>query len=204
MKQLDGKKITPSILFFLVFQLVFFLMMGCTSIRMTQTPRSALEQRLEVKALERSVFRFPIEQLKGKRVSLELFGLNTLDLPFAKAYFRVWLVKQGVHVVQGEEAFDLQLKVFLEVLAVDQTEVLLGTPEFNFLGIPIPAIAFYRHLLNRGRADIKGYVIDPDSSTLVRELPVSFGKAKHDRFTLLFIISWTKSDLDKNVKKEAN
>lgn len=201
MKQLVGNKIRPSILLFLVFQLAFFLMTGCTSIRMTQTSRSALEQRLEVKALERAVFQFPIEHLKGKSVSFEMFGLNQADLPFARAYFRVLLTKQGVHLVQEEGAVDIRLKVFLKVLAVDQTEVLLGTPEFSFLGIPIPAIAFYRHLLNRGQADIKGYVIDPDSKTLVGEFPVSSGKAKHDRFTLLFIISWTKSDLDTSTAK---
>lgn len=203
MNQLNRNIIKPSILIVLVFQLVLSLT-GCTSIRMTQTSRSALEQQLEVKALERAVSQTPIEQFKGKSVSLELFGLNTIDLPFAIAYFRVWLVKQGVHVVQEGQAFDLQLRVFLKVLAVDQTEVLLGTPEFNFLGIPIPAIAFYRHLLNRGRADLKGYVIDPDSSTLVAELPVSSGKAMHDRFTFLFIISWTKSDLDKNLEEGTN
>jgi hypothetical protein len=201
MKQLDRNKLKPGIFLFLVFQLIFFLLTGCTSIRVTQTPRSALEQRLEVEALERAVFQFPIEHLKGKRVSFEMFGLNQADLPFAQAYFRVLLVKQGVHLVQEEGAVDIRLKVFLKVLAVDQTEVLLGTPEFNFLGIPIPAIAFYRHLLNRGRADIKGYVIDPESKTLMGEFLVSSGKAKHDRFTLLFIISWTKSDLDTSAAK---
>jgi hypothetical protein len=204
MKQLERNNIKRNLLVFLAFQLVFFLMTGCTTIRMTQTPRSALEQRLEIKALERAVSQIPIDLLKGKRVSLKLFGLNTNDLPFVIAYFRVWLIKQGIQIVQGEEAFDLQLKVFLKVLAVDQTEVLLGTPEFNFLGIPIPAIAFYRHLLNRGRADLKGYVIDPASSSLLGEFPESSGKAKNDRFTVLFIISWTKSDLDKNVEKKAN
>ena len=204
MKQLKRNYIKRNLLVFLAFQLVILLMTGCTTIRMTQTPRSALEQRLEIKALERAVSQIPIDQLKGKSVSLEVFGLNTIDLPFAIAYCRVWLIKQGIHVVQEEGAFDLQLKVFLKVLAVDQTEVLFGTPEFNFLGIPIPAIAFYRHLLNRGRADLKGYVIEPESSTLVGELPVSSGKAKNDRYTLLFIISWTKSDLDKIPKQEDN
>ena len=177
-------------------------MSGCTSTRMTQTPRSALEQQLEVTALERAVSQLPIEKLKGKRVVLELLGLNSNDLPFALAFFRVWLVKQGVRVVQENEPFDLRLKFFLKVLAVDQTEVLLGTPEFSLLGIPIPAIAIYRHLLNRGQADLKGYVFNSESSVLVNELPISLGRAMHDRYTLLFILSWTKSDLDNNLKKQ--
>lgn len=181
-----------------VSQLAFILMVGCTSIRMTQTPRSILEQQLEIQALERAVSQLSIEQLKGKSVSLEIFGLseNDNDLPFAIEFIHVWLVKQGIHVAQDQEAIDLLLKVFVKVLAVDQAEVLIGTPEFTFLGIPIPAIAFYRHLLNRGRVDLQMYVFDQKSATLIDELPVSFGKAKYDRYTVLFIISWTKSDLD--------
>ena len=184
-------------------QLALILVAGCTSIRMTQTPRSILEQQLEVQALERAVTQLPIEQLKGKSVSLELFGLNKDDLPFAEELVHVWLVKQGVYVAQDQEAIDLRLKVFVKVLAVDQAEVLLGTPEFMFFGIPIPAIAFYRHLLNRGRVDLKMYIFDQKSATLVDELPVSLGKAKYDRFTILFIISWTSTDIDKTPKEEA-
>lgn len=185
-------------------QLVLSLMMGCTSVRMTQTPRSALEQQLEVKALERAVSQLPIEQLKGKSVSLELFGLNENDLLFTKEFIHVWLVKHGVNVVQNQEAIDRRLKVLVKVLAVDQTEILLGTPEFTFLGIPIPAIAFYRHLLNRGRVDMQMYIFDQKSATLIDELPVSLGKAKYDRYTVLFIIGWTKSDLEKNPNKKVN
>jgi hypothetical protein len=186
-----------------VSQLALILMAGCTSIRMTQTPRSILEQQLEVQALERAISQLSIEQLKGKSVSLELFGLNQNDLPFAVELIHVWLVKQGVHVVQDQEATDLRLKVFAKVLAVDQAEVLLGTPEFTFFGIPIPAIAFYRHLLNRGRVDLQMYIFDQKLETLIDELPVSLGKAKYDRYTILFIISWTSSNLDKKPKEEA-
>jgi hypothetical protein len=202
MRTLLQNNIKRNVLLVLILQLALLQMTGCTSIRMTQTPRSALEQELEATALERAVSQLSIEQFKDKRVDLKLMGLNANDLPFAAAFFRVWLLKQGVKVVQDNEPFDLQLEVFLRVLAVDQTEVLFGTPEFNFLGIPIPAIAFYRHLLNRGRADLKGYVYDPESPILVNELPISLGKAKHDRYTLLFIISWTISDLDKHPKKQ--
>ena len=186
-----------------VSQLALILMAGCTSIRMTQTPRSILEQQLEVQALERAISQLPIKQLKGKSVSLELFGLNENDLPFAVELIHVWLVKQGVYVAQDQETIDLRLKVFAKVLAVDQAEVLLGTPEFMFFGIPIPAIAFYRHLLNRGRVDLQMYIFDQKLETLIDELPVSLGKAKYDRYTILFIISWTSSDLDKKPKEEA-
>ena len=195
MKRFDSNKIKRNLLILVVSPLAVILIMGCTSIRMTQTQRSTLEQQLAVKALERAVSQLRIEQFEGKRVSLELFGLNENDLPFTKEFIRVWLVKHGVSVIQDNEKIDLRLKVFVKVLAVDQTEVLLGTPEFNFLGIPVPAIAFYRHLLNRGRVDLQMYAFDQQAVTLLDEFPIRIGKARHDRFTAIFIISWTKSDL---------
>ena len=198
MKRLGSNNIKRNLLIFVVSPLAVILIMGCTSLRMTQTHRSSLEQQLAVKALERAVSQLRIEQFEGKRVFLELFGLNENDLPFTKEFIRVWLVKHGVSVVQDQEEIDLRLKVFVKVLAVDQTEVLLGTPEFNFLGIPVPAIAFYRHLLNRGRADLKMYAFDQKAVTLVNEFPIRIGKARYDRYTALFILSWTKSDLQKN------
>ena len=201
-KRFDPNKIKRNALILVVSQLAFILMMSCTSIRMTQTPRSTFEQKLEVLALEQAVSQLNIDQFKGKRVSLELFGLNKDDLPFTKEFIRVWLLKHGVIVIQNEEAIDLRFKVFMKVIAVDQTEVLLGTPEFNFLGIPVPAIAFYRHLLNRGRVDLQVYIFDRDYVTLIEELPASVGKAMHDRYTALFIINWTKSDLNKKPVKK--
>ena len=195
-KRLERNKTQRNILVFVVSQLALLLMVGCTSIRMTQTTRSALQQQLEIKALVRAVSQLPIEQLRGKSVSLELFGLNKDDLPVAREFLRVWLVRQGVQVVRDLETLDLGLKVFVKVLAVDQTQVLLGTPEFELLGIPIPAIAFYRHLLDYGRADLQMYIFDQKFSTLIDELPVSIGKAKYDQYTVLFLINWTKSDLN--------
>jgi hypothetical protein len=83
------------------------------------------------------------------------------------------------------------------VLAVDQSETLLGTPEFTILGIPIPAIVIYRNIRNRGRAELKMYAFDASSEMLVDEIPLGIGEAKYDRNTILFIISWASTDLDK-------
>lgn len=187
------------ILMFVVFS---FLTVGCTSVRMTMTPRSRIEQKLLVSALDRAVSQLDVKRFEGKRVTLELYGLAEYDLPFAKAFIHVWLGKQGIQVVQDQKEVDLRLKVLATVLAVDQSETLFGTPEFSFLGIPIPAIALYRDVRNQGYAEIRVYAFDRQTGKLVEEIPASVGEARYDHITILFIISWTSSDFGK--KPEQN
>ena len=40
------------------------------------------------------------------------------------------------------------------------------------------------------------YALDRDSETLVHEFNIGTGEAKYDRYTFVFIINWTSTDLD--------
>jgi hypothetical protein len=172
----------------------FSLTVGCTSVRMTMTARSRMEQKLLVSALDRAVSQTDVRRFAGKRVALELFGLVKDDLPFTKAFIHVWLGKHGIQIVQDPEKADLKIKILAPVLAVDKSETLFGTPEFTFLGIPVPAIAFYRDVRNEGSAEIRIYAFDGQTGKFVEEIPASVGEAKYNRITILFVISWSSTD----------
>jgi len=201
MRQSNQNSRGRKILVILTAVILSTLTVGCTSLRMTMTPRSIMEQQLIVLAIERAVSQLDTQKLTGKRVTMELYGLAKDDLPFARELVNVWLWKNGVKVVQDKEEADIRLKGFAKVLAVDQAETLFGTPQFSLLGIPIPAIAIYRNLRNRGLAEIQIYAIDDKEEVLVDEIMEGIGKAKHDRFTILFVFSWTSSDLDKKLEQ---
>jgi hypothetical protein len=177
---------------------VLFLMMAlsCSSVRMTMSPRSTLEEKLLVQGLKKALSSIDIESLKGKRVTLNIVGLTKDDMPFAEEYVRIWLITNGVSVVQDQNESDLSLRVLLDVLAVDNSETIFGTPQFTFLGVPIPAIAIYQNVRNRGRTELKMVALDNKAEILVEEFPLGVGVAKYDRYTVLFIISWTSTDLD--------
>ena len=201
MRQSNQNSRGRKILVILTAVILITLTVGCTSLRMTMTPRSIMEQQLIVLAIERAVSQLDTQKLTGKRVTMEFYGLAIDDLPFAREFVNVWLWKNGVKVVQNKEEADIRLKGFAKVLAVDQAETLFGTPQFSLLGIPIPAIAIYRNLRNRGLAEIQIYAIDDKKEVLVDEIMEGIGKAKHDRFTVLFVFSWTSSDLDKKLEQ---
>jgi hypothetical protein len=162
---------------------------------MTESPRSILEQKLLVQGMERALSEIDLKPLEDKAVSLEVVGLAKDDVPFAEAYMRMWLIKNGVIVVRSPAKSDLSIKVLLPVLAVDSAETLFGTPEFVFLGIPVPAIAIYRNVRNRGRTEVQMYALDQTGEVLVGEFPAGIGVAKYDRYTVLFVISWISTDL---------
>ncbi len=197
MRQSDQSSRGWKILVILTSVALSALTVGCTSRRMTKTPHSITEQQLIVMAIERAVSQIDTQKIVGKRVTVELYGLVKDDLPFAREFLKIWLWKNGVKVVQDKEEADIKLKAFAKVLASDQTETLVGTPEFSLLGIPIPAIAIYKKLRNRGLVEIQIYAIDVRKEVLVGEISEGIGEAKHNRYTVLFVFSWISSDLDK-------
>ena len=184
---------------------------GCSSVRMTTTERSILEQQLMVQGIARAVDGFDLTQFYGKRVSLEVTGLSDNDVAFTKEYLHVHLGKNGIQVVTDKNIYldkngiqmvtdtadvDFKIKVLAPVLAVDQAETLVGTPQFTFLGIPIPAIVIYRKVSNKSHAEIEMYVYDAKTDAMTTALPLGVGKAAFNSYTVLFIISWTSTDVE--------
>ena len=184
------------------FLFLSIMLPGCSSVRMTVSQRSILEEKLLVQGLERALSKIDLKPLQDKWVTLEAVGLTKDDMPFAEAYVRMWLIKNGVVVVRDPGESDFSLKVFLDVLAVDSSETLFGTPEFVFLGIPVPAIAFYRNVRNRGRTEVQMYALDQRGEVLAGEFPTGVGVAKYDRYTVMFVITWTSTDLEFNPEGE--
>ena len=78
--------------------LCIFLIAGCAvSAQITNTPRSAIEQQLLVRALERAVAAIDTQQFKEKTVAVEFSGL-TPDKDFARSFFTAWLQSQRVRI----------------------------------------------------------------------------------------------------------
>jgi hypothetical protein len=169
---------------------------GCSSVRMTMTERSILEQQLMVHGLVRAMERIDLTQFYGKRVTLDVSGLAQEELDFTAEFLRVHLGKNGIRVVSDPKDAELNLKVLAPILAVDRSETLLGTPEFTFLGIPVPAIVLYRKVISKSLAEIEMYVYDAAEERMTMALPCASGEAKYNRYTVLFIISWIDTDLE--------
>lgn len=171
---------------------------GCASTRVTQTARSGTEQELLVRSLDRAVARLDLSRFTGKRVALNLYAL-TADQGFATEFVTSRLEAKGAEVVPDAAKADLRLKIFATVLAVDQGQTLLGIPAtvLPVLAYPIPEIALFKWVRNRGHSEVEIFTYDPRTDRFIDATPAGVGRAKYDEFTILIFISFTHGDLDK-------
>lgn len=171
---------------------------GCSSLRVTQTDRSGVEQQLVVRSLDRAVARLDLTRFTGKRVVLDLFAL-TKDQPFAREFVAGRLQARGVEVVQDAAKADLRLRVFATVMGVDHGETLIGVPAFvtPVLAFPIPEIALFKWVRNRGHTEVEVFTYDPRTDRFMdATIPAGVGRSKYDEFTILIVFGFSSDDLD--------
>lgn len=179
--------------------LLSFLLAGCAATaQITNTARSSIEQQLLVRALERAMAGVDTQKLKDKTVAVDFYGL-TPDKDFAREYFTAWLQSQHVRVAPDSRLAQLRLKVFASVLAVDKGQSFLGAPSFTvpLVGFAMPEIPLFKNVEYSGHAEIKTSVSDAQSGEFVDESTPAVGKVQHDDYTLLIVIHFTRSELEK-------
>ncbi len=179
--------------------LPFFLLEACAvSPQVTNTSRSSIEEELLMRALDRAVAGLNTEEFKGKTVAVDFYGLSS-DKDFAKEFFTAWLQSQQVQIASNPKEAQLHLKVFAPVLAVDQGQSFIGSPAFTvpLLGFTIPEISLFKDLRHSGHAELQVYSIDADTGKFVDKSSMAAGAAQYDEYTVLLVINFTHSDLDK-------
>jgi hypothetical protein len=176
---------------------VFFIA-GCSaSTQITNTPRSSIEQRLLVRALDRALAALDLEQLKEKTVAVEFHGL-TPDRDFAREYCTAWLQGHRVRLATHPRQAELRLKVFAPALGVDQGQAFFGIPAVTLpvLGLTTPELALFKSLTHHGHAQLQVYTIDATTGEFIDKTPVGNGEASYDQYTILILVNYTRSDLD--------
>jgi hypothetical protein len=176
----------------------FVLLLGCSaSTQITNTPRSSIEQRLLVRSLERAMETLDTETLRGKTVTVDVYGL-TPDKDFAREFCTARLQGEQVRVTLNPDNADLRVKIIASVLGVDQGQSFLGLPTVTvpFLGFTTPEVPLFKSVRHRGEAEIQVYALDARSGELVSKSALRNGHAAYDQYTILVMINFTLSDID--------
>jgi len=179
---------------------VSFLVGGCAvSPQITNTRRSSIEQELLVSSLERGFETLETQHLAGATVTVDFYGL-TPDKDFAKEFLIAWLQAHQVHIVNDPKEAQLRVKVFAPVLGVDQAQSFIGTPSFTvpFLGVTIPEIPLFRDVRHVGHAALESYTLEEDGGKFLDRSPTAMGQSTYDDYTVLIIIHFTRSDMEKS------
>jgi hypothetical protein len=179
--------------------ILFFSLVGCAATaQITNTQRSSIEQELLVRALERAMVGLDTQKIKDKTVWVDFYGL-TPDKDFAKEYFTAWLQGQGVRIPTDPKSAQVRLKVFASVLAVDQGQSFVGAPAFTvpIIGIGVPEIAVFKNIEHSGHAEIKISMTDNQTGEFIGESAPAVGTVQHDDYTVLIVVHFTRTDLEK-------
>src|SRR6266498_2471917 len=184
---------------FLPIAYLLTLLTGCaTTNQVSNTARSSIEQHLLISSFERALATLDTHEFKGKTVTVDFYGL-TADKDFAKEFFTAWLQGQQVQIATDPKQAQLQLKVFAPVLAVDQGQSIVGAPAFMVpvLGVAIPEISLFKNVNHSGHAEVKIYTIDGGTGKFVDQSPPAIGEAQYDDYTIMIVVHFTRSDIEK-------
>lgn len=175
---------------------VAILATSCST-RLTLTERSSVEQRLVVRSLERALTEIDIERFKGKKVAVDVYGL-TADREFAQELMLARFRERGLRIASAADKADLRLKIFVNALAVDRGETLVGIPAFAapVVNMPVPEIALFKWVRGRGHAEVDLFAFEQDSGDFVVKSPPAVGESSYDDYTILILIKFNLNDLD--------
>jgi len=176
--------------------LLLALLTGACSVAPTHTGRSAIEQELIVRSIERAIASLDTSKLLGRKVALEIFGLND-DREFARQMLLARLRVRGVEVVETAAAADYRVRAFATVLGVNQGDTLVGVPALQVpvVSIPVPELALFKMQRSRGHTELQMFVFDRASESFVERIPDGVGHARYDRYTILLVFGFIRSDL---------
>jgi hypothetical protein len=174
-----------------------FLIGGCSfSAQLAATQPSGITQQLLARSLDRALAQLEVKRFAGRQVAAEVYTQSGGNQAFIREYIIAWLGERGVRV--APDGATLALKVFAPVYGTDHAESLIGIPAFQapVVAIPVPEIALFKWIRNRGLAEVQIYAFEGKTGVFVDKTAVGTGRAKFDDFTVLLIINFTVTDID--------
>jgi hypothetical protein len=176
--------------------LLGLLLGGCAlASQIGTTAPTGITQQLLVRALERGLSRLDLARISGKPVALEV-AVQAGNEGFVKDFVTTWLKAHGVRTVQDSP--EQKLKLFVAVYGTDRDQTLIGVPAFQapVVNVPVPELALFKWVRNRGVAELRMWAFDGKGDVVVDAPAPGVGRAKYDDFTVLLFVGFTVSDVN--------
>jgi len=168
-------------LWFLTVLLATLILAGCTTITSQISGRTSTEQYLVTAAVERAIDRVSWQKLRGRKVMLEIIGVQDTEYDFIRTVLKSRLGLEGI--IETEEVTEADLLLTTQVYSVG-TDIWIG----NF-GIPltlannpevpsyIGGISIYNSNLQKGYCRLEFFISDPRSKQLLWQIEPVSGKS---------------------------
>jgi hypothetical protein len=187
-----------------VFVLVgtLLLISGCVGLRDPGKPlRTAITQLLLSQALERALDGISLPVPGDAAVLVEAVGITrdyTPDQEYARQVVALHLARQGFRLAKNEAAATYRITIVLQTFGTEQGVRFLGIPPLQsiFLPFPIPEIALYKSVNEKGLARLSVNVIESATGTLISSGPWYGSATYYNQYTVLFAINFHLTDLE--------
>jgi hypothetical protein len=177
--------------------LLGLLLGGCAlATQIGTTAPTGITQQLLIRSLERALADLDVTRMSGRPVALEI-AVQSGNEGFVKEFVTTWLKAHGMRVAQ--DSAEVKLKLFVAVYGTDRDQTLIGVPAFQapVVNFPVPELAFFKWVRNRGQAELRMWAFDSKGDTIVDAPMPGVGRAKYDDFTVLLFLGFSLTDVDK-------
>jgi hypothetical protein len=177
--------------------LLGMLLAGCSlASQIGTTAPAGITQQLLIRSLERALGDVDLARITTHPVALEV-AVQAGNEGFVKDFVTTWLKVHGVRM--ASDSPELKLKMFVSVYGTDRDQTLIGVPAFQapVVNFPVPELAFFKWVRNRGQAELRLWAFDSKGDVVVDAPHPGVGKSKYDDFTVLLFFGFSLSDVDK-------
>jgi len=187
---------TPPVIRAAVAALLGMWLAGCSLASSTGTTAPAgITQQLLIRSLERALSNMDLARIGGRPVALEV-AVQSGNEGFVKDFVTTWLNAHGVRM--AGDSPELKLKMFVSVYGTDHDQTLIGVPAFQapVVNVPVPELAFFKWVRNRGQTELRLWALDSKGDVMVDAPHPGVGRSKYDDFTVLLFFGFSLSDVD--------
>jgi hypothetical protein len=177
--------------------LLGLVLAGCSMASSTAaTAPAGVTQQLLIRSLERALADVDRSKIGSRPVALEV-TVHSGNEGFVKDFVTTWLKAHGVRVV-GDSP-EMKLKMFVSVFGTDHDQTLIGVPAFQapVVNVPVPELALFKWVRNRGQTELRLWAFDSKSDTIVEAPTPGLGRSKYDDFTVLLFFGFSLTDVNK-------
>lgn len=167
---------------------------GCSSPRVTETGRSAVEQFLLSTVVEKGIEHADFESFKGKKIFIEYEYLAPqVDKPYVQGVFEMHLAKNGLIVTRDAKEAELLVQILCGVLATDSNTLLIGTPSLPIpipdtsISVAIPEIPVFKRLTRSGYGRFAFNILEAGTRKPVKTITGIETRSTYTNWTILLI-----------------
>ncbi|KPJ64466.1 MAG: hypothetical protein AMJ45_05670 [Syntrophobacter sp. DG_60] len=170
--------------------LVIFLPSCSTTRYITETKRSAIEQLLLTKSVERAIGDVFWVEIKGSKIYIETASLATEEENYLKKAVSLWCLEKGAVVVEDKNKADYIASVLVKSLGTDRIDtVYLGIPSLPvpLTGISTPEIDILGSRRQKGYTELEIILYSASTGQFVQKTKPLIGKTHFSTYKIFLI-----------------